>query len=121
MEAVAGADLASASYPVRLERLLAARVGLWDVIRTARRRGSLDAAIRDHEPNALGALVATLPALRAVAFNGGAAGAIGRRALGDAFGGALVTLPSSSPAHTLPFETKRAAWLELQPFLRAAG
>ena len=102
------------SSPIRrvLEALLEAGVGLWDVVRTATRTGSLDATIRDHTPNALGALVASLPELHAIAFNGAKASAIGRKQLGDDIASALVTLPSSSPAHTATFATKAAAWVE---------
>ncbi|HEY1752290.1 MAG TPA: DNA-deoxyinosine glycosylase [Caulobacteraceae bacterium] len=106
-----------AGYEARLAALFAAGVGLWDVVRTARRAGSLDAAIRDHAPNPLAEFIATLPQLRAVAFNGGTASAIGRRALGEVEGVELVTLPSSSPAYTLAFERKAEAWAQLRRFL----
>src|SRR3546814_7990995 len=56
--AVIETDLVFLSYEARLETLLAARVGLWDVVASARRQGSLDAAIRDHGANALPDLVA---------------------------------------------------------------
>ena len=118
--AVLGADVEALGYEGRLAALQAAGVGLWDVVRSARRAGSLDGAIRDHAPNALAELAASLPALRAIAFNGGKASAIGRRELG---GGpwALLDLPSSSPAHTMRFEAKLAQWRRLQPFLATDG
>ena len=114
--AVLGADVEAMDYPSRLAALRTRGVGLWDVVRSARRAGSLDGAIRDHQPNALFELAAGLPALRAIAFNGGKAAAIGRRALaaGD---WALVDLPSSSPAHTMGYAAKLARWLELRPYL----
>lgn len=106
-----------AAYEARLATLLAAHVGLWDVVRTATRAGSLDASIRGQAPNALAELIATLPRLQAVAFNGATASAIGRRALGDVRGVELVSLPSSSPAYTLAFERKAQAWSVLRRFL----
>ena len=116
--AVIGADLASLAYDDRLPALLAARVGLWDVIGSAVRSGSLDAAIRDHAPNDLAVLIDTLPNLRAVAFNGKTAEHIGRAALGPQLGIATVALPSSSPAHaTLSFDAKRDRWLALRAYL----
>ncbi|MBW8880774.1 MAG: DNA-deoxyinosine glycosylase, partial [Asticcacaulis sp.] len=45
---VIGADLVHLPYDMRLKTLLQHRVGLWDVIREARRAGSLDGNIRDH-------------------------------------------------------------------------
>jgi len=116
ISAVAGVAVPDA-YDARLEALLAAGVGLWDVVRTARRAGSLDAAIRDHQANALAELAASLPALRAIAFNGTRAAAIGRPELEGRTPAALIALPSSSPANTQPFETKLGAWRALAPFL----
>ena len=111
---VIGHDLAALSYEDRLAALRAAGVGLWDVIASAERPGSLDAAIRAPEAADLRALVATLPALRAVAFNGGKAAKLGRAVLADRSEGvALIDLPSSSPAHARPFEEKAAAWAAL--------
>jgi len=117
MGAVIGADLAAASYQARLAMLRSRGVGLWDVVRSARRTGSLDTAIRAHQPNALAELAATLPGLVAIAFNGGAASKIGRETLGPAPRWTLVNLPSSSPAHTLRFEAKLAQWLTLKRYL----
>jgi TDG/mug DNA glycosylase family protein len=121
IRAVTGADLTGAPYEQRLARLLEAGVGLWDVIGSATRRGSLDAAIRDAAPNALADFAAGLPALRAIGFNGGKAAALGRQQLGETPGLALIDLPSSSPAHTVPFDAKRARWMHLQPFLHPPG
>lgn len=115
--AVIGADLIALDYRDRLETLLDAGVGLWDTVAQATRTGSLDAAIRDHRPSDLGALVESLPALRAIAFNGGTSARIGRRTLGEVAGIALIHLPSSSPAYTLPFEAKCAIWLALRAYL----
>lgn len=105
-------DLASFAYPARLAALRQAGVGLWDVIASARRPGSLDAAIREARSADVAALVETLPDLRAVAFNGGAAARLGRGLL-DPRRWALIDLPSSSPAHARPFAEKAAAWSAL--------
>jgi double-stranded uracil-DNA glycosylase len=113
-------DLVGLAYPERLAALLGERVGLWDVIASAERRGSLDAAIRAAERADLPGLVAGLPELRAVGFNGGTAARIGRRALGAATGVALVDLPSSSPAYAaMPAAEKRDRWAALRPFLES--
>jgi hypoxanthine-DNA glycosylase len=117
MGAVLGAELQALPYPERLEALQAAGVGLWDVVRSAARKGSLDTHIRDHEPNALETLVTELPQLKAVAFNGGTALRLGRGLLDGVAGVAIVALPSSSPAHTLAFERKLQTWMALRAFL----
>ena len=99
--AVAGCELAALPYPDRLAALLDARIGVWDVIATAARAGSLDAAIRDPEA----------ADLRAVAFNGATAARIGRRQLAGLAGPGLFDLPSSSPAHAgMPYAEKLRRW-----------
>ena len=113
---VMGVDLTALGYDARLAAMLAAGIGLWDVIATAQRNGSLDAAIHEVEARDLAALAATLPALRLVAFNGQKAAAIGARLLDRAT--RHLTLPSSSPAHTMAFASKAAAWSRLGDYLQ---
>lgn len=110
MSPAAGIDLVLLDYPQRLASLLAAGIGLWDVIATARRRGSLDSAIQDVSANNLASAIASLPQLRALAFNGGTAYRIGTRQLGSVSGLALIPLPSSSSAHAVGIDAKAAVW-----------
>ncbi len=112
--AVVGQPLATLPYDDRLAALRGARVGLWDVIRTAERRTSSDSLIRDVEAHDLAALIASLPDLRMIAFNGGKAAAIGRRQLPPRNGIAVVDLPSSSAANTRGYAAKLEAWRALR-------
>jgi hypoxanthine-DNA glycosylase len=109
--------LTALSYSNRLDRLRARGVGLWDVIASARRSGSLDAAIRSPEAADLRGLVNSLPRLRAVAFNGGLAAKLGRRVLADLDSVTLIDLPSSSPAHAISLSAKTETWAILGKFL----
>ncbi len=119
MGRVVDRDLVAHDYEGRLQALLDAGVGLWDTVAAATRKGSLDADIRLHAASDLAALAATLPELRAVAFNGGTSARIGRRQLAGVEGIDLVDLPSSSPAHaSRGFEEKLEAWLKLRAYLR---
>lgn len=114
LDGVFGLDLQSCAYEERLRVLLEHRIGLWDVIADAERVGSLDAAIRNEAANDLLSLVGTLPDLRTIAFNGGTAARIGLATLGtEAARFRLIRLPSSSPAHAVPFDHKLQAWREL--------
>lgn len=116
--AVIDVDLRALDYPDRLAALLANRIGLWDVIAEARRQGSLDGNIRDHAPNDLAGLIAALPSLAAIGFNGGTSARIGRQRLRSLEPPlALLPLPSSSPAFTRPFVAKREEWLRLRDYL----
>ena len=116
MGTVIGEELHALTYEERLERLAAHRVGLWDVIGSASRRGSLDQAIKNANHNRIEHLVHDFPDLTAIAFNGGKASALGRKLVGEAGGLTLIDLPSSSPAYTRPFVEKAAAWARLAPF-----
>ena len=114
----AGRDLAALDYDARLAALLEAHIGLWDVVASARRTGSTDAAIREPEHHDIAGLAATLPDLRAIAFNGGTAYRHGMRQLGHNVAEiATILLPSSSPLHTIPFAEKLPAWDEIRYIL----
>ena len=112
-----GEDLQPLPYDDRLRRLRAWRIGLWDVIASAERLGSLDQAIRSPGHNPLLGLLDEFPELRAIAFNGGTAAAMGRRLLGESSRLRLIDLPSSSAANTRPFAEKAAAWAALGEFM----
>jgi hypoxanthine-DNA glycosylase len=112
---VVGIDLPALPYAERLPVLLAHGIGLWDVVAEARRDGSLDSNIRDHAHNDLTGLIARLPHLHTIAFNGGTAAKLGLKALGEQAGRyRILLLPSSSPAYTRPYAEKLAAWIVLQ-------
>jgi hypoxanthine-DNA glycosylase len=111
-------NLRGQPYAMRLKRLRAHGVGLWDVIESAERPGSLDSSIRGAELRDLGLFVERLPALRAIGFNGKTASLHGRRQLGERPGLALIDLPSSSGAYaSLSREAKRQAWMALRDAL----
>jgi len=114
--AVFGLPLAEAGYAERLRLLGANGLGLWDVISEAEREGSLDADLRRPLASELAALVAGLPALRTIGFNGATAARLGLKQLGErAARYRILALPSSSPAYTLAFAAKLSAWQALLP------
>ena len=96
------------SYKERLEALLARRIGLWDVIGTCERAGSLDSAIRNAAHNRFGRVTRVAKGLRRVCFNGKTAGELEPWFAEQGF--ETFVLPSSSPANTIPFRTKLRSW-----------
>jgi hypoxanthine-DNA glycosylase len=112
-----GEELHALPYERRLERLYERRIGLWDVIASASRNGSLDQAIRSANHNGLERLLHDFPDLSGIAFNGSTAAAVGRRLIGNAASISLVDLPSSSAANTQPLAEKARAWSTLAQFL----
>lgn len=98
-------------YAARLAFLRARRVALWDVAAACFREGSLDSGIRGARPNDFAALFAACPQIRAIFFNGQAAWTLYHRLCpGEGGDAPRVRLPSTSPAYTMPFEQKLAAW-----------
>ena len=119
---VIGADLRAMSYSARLATLREHGIGLWDVVAEAHRKGSLDSQIRERNDNDLLGLLARHPGIKAIAFNGGTAGRLGLKVLGDAaLNYRIVALPSSSPAHTMRYADKAAQWQVLRLMLAGAG
>ena len=115
--AVLGMDLAAMSYPQRILTIRERGIGLWDTIASARREGSLDGAIRGADHADLAGLVAKLPELRAIAFNGRKAWTIAAPQLAGS-GPDLLALPSSSPAYAaMPRAEKEARWMVLRNYL----
>jgi TDG/mug DNA glycosylase family protein len=112
-----GEQLQALDYDDRLARLAERRIGLWDVIASASRSGSLDQAIRAAEHNQMEHLLHDYPELRAIAFNGSTAVSAGRKLIGDPPARiVLIDLPSSSAANTRAFSEKAAAWSLLGEF-----
>lgn len=112
---VIGIDLVELDYEERLATLLNHGVGLWDVIADAKREGSLDANIKEHQANDLAGLISSLPNLAVIAFNGRTAAKLGTKQLTRLSPRLrLVELPSSSPAFTLPVGKKLETWMALR-------
>ena len=97
-------------------------LALWDAAACCEREGSLDSAMRGVVFNDFPSLYARCPGIHTVLCNGGTAHALFLRS-GFAGNRTVVRLPSTSPAYTLPYEKKRAAWHEalLQYGISRAG
>lgn len=59
-----------ADYTHKLKILAANKIGLWDVLNTCEREGSLDASIKSYTFNELGRLFEDFPNIKKVIFNG---------------------------------------------------
>ncbi|WP_254599974.1 DNA-deoxyinosine glycosylase [Cupriavidus gilardii] len=110
--ALLGEPLPELPYAERLTRVLAHRVGIWDVLGACVRPGSLDSNIRHPQANDFERLRQLAPSLRRVGFNGGTSGRFAPQFA--AAGYETVVLPSSSPAHAArTFEQKLELWRAL--------
>lgn len=105
-------------YAERCRRLVAAGVGLWDVLESSIRPGSLDANIRSDTATAndFASFVAGHARLERLIFNGRAAETLFMRKVAGADPALcrdlrLVSLPSTSPANAaMPFAEKLRRW-----------
>ncbi len=66
-------------YQDRIEFLRSIRVGLWDVLQTAERKGSTDAKIKSGQPNDVAGLLQQYPNIDCVLLNGTTAKSLYRR------------------------------------------
>lgn len=110
MSALLEVPLVDSDYAARQQALRDAGIAVWDVYASCERTGSLDSAIRGAALNDFSRLRKLAPALRRVCFNGQTAGRHAR--IFSGLGYATLVLPSTSPAYTLAFEKKLAAWRE---------
>ncbi len=110
---VFGFDAAS-DYGNRTAALRSCGVAVWDVLRLCRRHGSLDSAIEPESmvANDFESFFDTHPAIDRVFFNGAAAEKNYVRLAGIDRPLRYRRPPSTSPAHTIPFADKLAAWRE---------
>ena len=116
--AVFGEPLPDIEYERRLRTLLERRIGLWDIIGTCARKGSLDSDIRNPRHNDFDRVTRIAKKLRRVCFNGQTAGKL--EPLFSEWGFETIVLPSSSPANTLQFELKLVQWRQIVLPERAA-
>lgn len=108
VSAVLNCPLTELTYPQRIEALLAQRIGLWNVLAACERQGSLDSGISKPRYNDFSTLHRRAPALNTIYLNGKLL--MKYAPLIAAHGFHVIALPASSPAYTLSFDQKLAAW-----------
>jgi len=86
-------------YEAKKALLRRNRIALWDMAKSAYRKGSLDSDISDVVVNEIDELLAAHPSLRIVCFNGQKAFALFRQHFTQCEDVAYYSLPSTSPAN----------------------
>ncbi|MCB0941153.1 MAG: DNA-deoxyinosine glycosylase [Mycobacterium sp.] len=99
-------------YRRRVEVLRRNGVAVWDVLHSCRRPGSLDSAVEPASmvANNFAAFFAAHPAIDRVYFNGAAAQHNYARLVHVGADVNYLRLPSTSPAQTMSYTDKLAAW-----------
>jgi len=106
------------TYDDRMQRMIAAKIAVWDVLQFGVRPGSLDANIdgESARANDFGKFLREHTQIRRIFFNGQKAASLFERLVvkkidGLTEGLSLMVLPSTSPAHaSMSFEEKLRQW-----------
>lgn len=98
-------------YGAKKELIRKNRLALWDVAGICEREGSLDSNMKDVQFNDFASLYAACPDIHTVLCNGGTAHSLFMKS-GFAGDRRAIRLPSTSPAYTMAYEKKLAAWKE---------
>lgn len=107
----------SNDYKVKQSLLLNNKIALWDILETCVREGSLDADILEEEPADLNTFLKTHSKIKHLLFNGKSSHAFFvRHTKGISL--PYTILPSTSPAHAIPYEKKIAAWSSIKDLLK---
>ncbi len=88
------------TYSDKKELLLKTKIGIWDVAHKAIRKGSLDSAIKDEEPNDLEKFIASHKNLKVIGFNGTKSESLFDKYFSRKKEIKYISLPSTSPANT---------------------
>lgn len=88
------------TYEDKKALLLKTRIGIWDVAHKANRKGSLDSAIEDEEPNDLIGFIEKHKNLNFIGFNGTKSEKLHDKYFDRKSGIKYISLPSTSPANT---------------------
>ncbi|MHB8260363.1 MAG: DNA-deoxyinosine glycosylase [Bacteroidia bacterium] len=107
----------SNDYPVKKSLLLTNNIALWDVLKACQRKGSLDSAIIEEIPNDFQTFFKTQSQIKHLFFNGKKAQDYFLKYIGNTII-PFTTLPSTSPAHAIPFEKKLAEWAIIKQFIK---
>ncbi|MFN1215674.1 DNA-deoxyinosine glycosylase [Chryseobacterium kwangjuense] len=104
-------------YARRLNVLKENHIAVWDVIDSCERKGSLDSEIKNEEANRIAELLDEHRNIKAIFCNGGKSYKNLQKLLGKNYRLPIFQLPSTSPLHTVSFETKLEEWKKIQEFL----
>lgn len=112
------ACITNSNLPINYEEKLALlrenKIGVWDVVHSAKRIGSLDVNILDEIPNDLEGFIANHPNLKTIAFNGSKSQKLYDKYFKRNPNIKYLALPSTSPANaTYNFERLCESWIQI--------
>lgn len=103
-----------ATYTDKKELLIKSKIGVWDVAHKVNRKGSLDSAIEDEEPNDLSSFIENHKNLKVIGFNGTKSEALFDKYFERKSDLKYISLPSTSPANTgIDFDSICKIWRQI--------
>ncbi|MCR1898618.1 DNA-deoxyinosine glycosylase [Irregularibacter muris] len=107
---------ATDDYEEKKKILLESHIGVWDVLKSCDRKGSLDVNIKNPQSNNFKLLFEQYPKIKQIYFNGKTAEKLYRKLVArdtEEYNIELIGLPSTSPANAISFEKKLEAWKKI--------
>jgi len=101
------------NFAEKVDLLRRNQIALWDVLAHCEREGSLDSNIRNQVENDIPGLLQSHPKIKTIVFNGQQSHKFFSKKFGLIDGIDFHIMPSTSPANTMKFETKRKAWSQV--------
>jgi len=102
------------TYSDKKALLLKSKIGIWDVAHNANRKGSLESAIEDEEPNNLDDFISRHTNLKVIGFNRTKSLALFDKYFDRKNGIKYISLPSTSPANTgIDFDNICKLWRQI--------
>lgn len=97
-------------FEEKVQFLLSNKIGLWDVLRNCKRKGSLDIHIKNQNENDFETLFNEFPNITKIIFNGKESHKYFLKKFGQIEGITYFVMPSTSPANTMSFDNKLKIW-----------
>ncbi len=105
----------SSNYDDKKSLIIDNNIAIWDVCYRAIRKGSLDSAIKEENPNGIIELIALNPSISTIAFNGQKAAKLYEKYFKKYDDINYITLLSTSPANAkYSFEEKLKNWSQIK-------
>ncbi|WP_306350043.1 DNA-deoxyinosine glycosylase [Flavobacterium sp. '19STA2R22 D10 B1'] len=105
-----GKDSVPLDFDKKIAFLQQQQLGLWDTLSSCERKGSLDIHIKNQKENDFVALFTQYPNIKRILFNGKESHKYFIKKFGQLDGIEYFQMPSTSPANTVPFESKLNDW-----------
>ena len=97
-------------FEEKIKFLLSKNLGLWDVLKSCERQGSLDIAIKNQTENDFDSFFEKYTNIETLIFNGKESHRFFYKKYGQIKGITYYVMPSTSPANTMSFTNKLQLW-----------